>query len=372
MTESGRNFGVGLFVVTSLVVVGTLMVWFGEVPDWLRRGEWKLQIHGVRELRGIGEGAVVRLNGVDIGRVRNIDFRDPDRPDKGVVINALIRDRFLVPQGATARVFGATLGFGSGHVEILPDPSASGAPIDRDGAYVMGEMRSILVDTIGKDFIDSIQRTVTNIGNVAGAATPVMDNINRIVERRTIEEVGAPGAAERGMVANLSTVVERIDHLIANVNEVLGDANVQEDVKLAVRDLKTTTEDLKATVALWKSESQKVADNLNGGIVRTEENLNRSFGKLNNVLDNLDRSTDNLAATLQNVREGKGTLGLLATDPRLYEAAVLSLQRLSDVLADFKVVSEEIKQDGAIPIRLGSSGLIKTRIPLGEKSNNPN
>lgn len=370
MTESGRNFGVGLFVVTSLVVVGTLMVWFGEVPDWLRRGEWMLQVKGVDELRGIGEGATVRLNGVEIGRVRNLDFVDPARPDK-VVINALIRDRFAVPQGAKARVYGATLGLGSGHIEIVPDPRFTGQPLDRDGAYIEGEMRSLIVDAIGKDSIDSIQRTITNIGNVAAAATPVMDNINKIVERRTIADVSAPGAHERGMVANLSTVVERIDHLVANVNEVLGDQNVQEDVKLAVRDLKTATEDLKATMMLWKSESQKIADNLNGGIVRTEENLDRSFGKLNNVLDNLDRSTDNLAATLQGVRDGKGTLGLLATDPRLYEAAVLSLQRLSDVLADFKVVSEEIKQDGSIPIRLGSSNLIKTRIPLGEKSNNP-
>lgn len=371
MTESGRNFGVGLFVLTSLVVVGTLMVWFGEVPDWLRRGEWMLQIKGVEELRGIGEGATVRLNGVEIGRVRNLDFVDPARPDK-VVINALIRDRFTVPQGAKARVYGATLGFGSGHIEIIPDPRYAAMPIDRDGAFIQGEMRSLFGEIISKDFIDSVQRTVTNIGNVAAAATPVMENINKIVERRTIAEVGAPGAADRGVVANLSTVVERIDQLVANVNEVLGDKNVQDDVKLAVRDLKTATEDLKATLALWKSESQKVADNLNGGILRTEENLNRSFGKLNNVLDHLDQATDNLAGTLQGVRDGKGTLGLLATDPRLYEAAVLSLQRLSDVLADFKVVSEEIKQDGSIPIRLGSSGLIKTRIPLKEQSSNPN
>ena len=38
MTERARNFLVGLFVMAAFATLGTLMVWFGEVPEWLATG----------------------------------------------------------------------------------------------------------------------------------------------------------------------------------------------------------------------------------------------------------------------------------------------------------------------------------------------
>ena len=77
MNETSRNFWVGLFVVLSLGALGVLMVWFGEAPSWLGSGEWTLRIEGVKELRGIGDGSPVTLNGVEIGRVNRLEFEDP-------------------------------------------------------------------------------------------------------------------------------------------------------------------------------------------------------------------------------------------------------------------------------------------------------
>ena len=83
MKEATRNFLFGLFVLAALAVFGVLMVWFGEAPEWLGTGDWTLEITGVREIRGIGEGSPVLLNGVEIGRVVGLDFVDrtiPGRP----------------------------------------------------------------------------------------------------------------------------------------------------------------------------------------------------------------------------------------------------------------------------------------------------
>ena len=366
MRESSRNFLVGLFLLGALVTFGLLMVWFGETPGWLQRGEWTMRIVGVRDLSGIGEGTPVNLNGVEIGRVRRLDFRDLERPDRGVLIETRIKQRFSVPSGAFAKVYGATFGFGTGRIDLVVDAGRSLEPLAKDGEAVLpGEMRSIVGEFISRDTVDSFQRAMDRIANVAAAAEPVMANINHLVEKRTIADVSAPGATEKGVVANLGTVLERIDGFIANLDEVVGDDRVQEDVKTAVRELRGASEDLRATVALWKTETQKLADNLNGGIDSTEARLDDSFRKLNTVLENLDSATGDLAVVSRGAREGRGTVGLLLNDPRAYEALVLSLERLAAVLSDVQVITGKIRDDGYITVGQAPGGLLKAKLMVG-------
>jgi len=365
MTEQARNFSVGLFVVGSLGALAALMVWFGEVPDWLATSEWNLQITGVRELSGVGAGSPVNLNGVEIGRVKKIDFHDSDRPDQGVIIMARIKQHFSVPRNATAQIYGATLGFGSGHINIITEPGVSAPPLPKEGARIPGEMKSMVGDLISKQLIDSVEKTISNMGSLAEAAVPVAENLAELLEQRSVSEIGAPGAVERGVVANFSTVLERLDNFIQHLNRILGDENVQGNVKLAVRDLKDATEGLKLMIGQWRTQSEKLAENLNSGIDRTEVNLERSFVGLNRVLENLDDASGSLAAALRNMAEGKGTVGLLARDDRLYEAGVLALERLGAVMADLKVITGKIKEDGYITVGQAPTGLLKKRFPIG-------
>ncbi len=361
MTETKRNMAVGTFVAASLIVLATLMAWFGETPEWLGGNEWRLEITGARELRGISQGTPIQLNGVEIGRVKDLQFGDPERPDLGVVVVAGIKSQYSIPQGAVARLYGATLGFGVGRVEIFVEPGGDRKLLPKEDAQIHGEMRSMIGEFITRDMVDSVQRMINNIGDLAGEATPVARNMNRLLERRTVAEVEQPGATT---TPNLSTVVERIDQLVANLNVVLGDVNVQGDVKGVVHDLKASAETLKETMELWRSQTQRLSDNLNTGIDTTEANLDRSFGKLNQVLDNLDNGTRSLASTLRQVEEGKGTAGLLVRDPRLYEAAVLSLQRFSDAMASLNAILGKIERDGYVTVGQAPSGLLRKNFPV--------
>jgi len=364
MKEGVRNLLVGVFVVAAFGALAVLMVWFGETPSWLRRSEWTLEITSVRELRGIGDGSPVNLNGVEIGRVEGLDFEDRSRPDRGVKIICRIKNHYSVPRGAVVKVYGATFGIGSGHVDILVEPGPEVIPLPREGAEIHGEMASMIGEVITKDMIGSIERTITNFGNLADAAEPVAKSLAKMLEQRSVAAVSRPDAAAEGDIANLTTVIERIDNLIAHVNTVLGDENVQKNVKGAVSDLKDATEELKETVTLWNTESQKLADNLNAGIDRTEENLDHTFGKLNETLENLDSAAKNLANVLHAVAEGKGTAGLLVRDARLYEAAVVSMERLSEVMENVLIITGKIREDGHITIGKAPSGVLKKDYPI--------
>ena len=364
MTDASRNFWVGGFVVVSIIVLATLMAWFGETPEWLGGNEWTLKVIGVRELRGLQPGSPVNLNGVEIGRVKALEFHNAERPDRGVTIVTKINELYTIPRGATARVYGATLGIGTGHIDILVEAGADAAeysPLPKEGAEITGEMRSIINEIITKDMIETVQRTVTNFGNFADAATPAAKNLADLFARRTVAEVSEP---ETKLTANLATVVERLDAFVANLNAVLGDVNVQGDLKTVVHDLKTATAELRETMELWKSSSQKIADNLNSGIDRTEENLDRSFTNLNEVLDNLDAGAKSLASILQQVGEGRGTAGLLVSDARLYEAAVLSIERIGEAMATVQRVFSKIENDGFFRIGTPTSGPFTQKFPI--------
>jgi ABC-type transporter Mla subunit MlaD len=338
------------------------MAWFGETPEWLGGNEWTLKIVGVRELRGIQPGSPVHLNGVEIGRVKALEFVNAKRPDHGVTIVTRIRDQYSVPGGAIARVYGATLGIGTGHIDILVEAGAGDyPPLSKEDAQIKGEMRSIVNEIITKDMIDAIERTITNFGNFADAATPVAQNLSALLEQRPVQKVSEPGSE---VTANLATVVERIDQLVVNLNAVLGDVNVQGDVKTVVHDLKTATTELRETMELWRTSSQKIADNLTTGIDKTEANLERSFVKLNELLDNLDAGAKSLATSLQVVAEGQGTAGLLVRDERLYEAALLSIQRFGEAAATAQRLLSKFEAEGCIRIGGPSSGPFTKKIPI--------
>ena len=367
MTDTGRNFLVGLFVIASATVLAVLMVWFGEAPEWLGGSEWTLRIVDVTELSGVAEGSPVKLNGVDIGRVKSLAFEDNTRPGQGVVILCGIKREFTVPRGALARVYGATLGIGTGHIEIIVAKGLKAQPLDPESAVIKGEMRSVIGEMISKELVNSVERSITNIGELAGAAVPVSVNLAELLEPRSVEEVNEPGAASRGFTPNISTLVERIDTLGANLNAVLGDKNVQGDLKATVRDLRDVAASLNVTVSLWQTESKRLADNLNRRVDESAGNLHASFARLDGVLGNLDDATSTLVRVLHRIDDGEGTAGLLARDARLYESGVLALERVAELAATLQRIVGQAERDGFIKVGKATPvGIITVDIPTGE------
>ncbi len=364
MKEPTRNLLVGLFVLTSLAMLAILMVWFGEAPSWLGGSEWTLRITGTRNLSGISEGSPVRLNGIEIGRVKALEFHDPKRPDQGVEIVAMIKNKYSVPRGATAKIFGATLGFGKGHVAIEVEGAGTG-PLPKKNAQIFGKMHSMLGELINKDLFDELTRTINHIGNLTAEWTPVGTNLAGLLEKRTLDQVGQPGAEQRGAVPNFSTVVQRLDALLANINGVLGDGNVQEEVKASISDIKSATEALRDTVVLWKTESQRISDNVNEGIDNTEADLSRVLSRTTVVLEHLEDASKSIAQTMDGVAAGQGTAGLLVRDDRLYEAAVLSLERLADAIGSLQRIFGKIEDDGYITLAKAPLGFPRVKVPVG-------
>jgi len=357
MSDARRNVLVGLFMVGGLGSLGALMMMFGEAPSWLGGAEYDLNIV-VREIAGVDEGTPIYLNGIQIGRVTALSFRDADAPERGVVIAGRIKDRFKVPRGASAECKGPALGFGRGVVEIFAE-GAGMEPIEAGGS-INGVTVNPLQDIIPETMLSSLESTVIKIGYFAETLTPVANDLHEILKKTPIMDADDPTAAARQVTANLFTAIQRLDRVLKHFDDVLGDPELKSGLREAIdnvlamsADGKAAFADLRDTSANLKTDMSRVADNLDGAVSNVNHQANRIADAAMPILESTARTSANLSVITTELRQGKGTLGMLLTDERLYEGLVLSLDRARDLIDSLRRLFYRFEKKGRIGLEAG-------------------
>ncbi len=359
MKESTRYALFGLFMVLALAALGTLLVMVGETPAWLGGAEWELRVENVQQLSPISEGTEVFLNGVSVGRVERLEFRNPADPAAGVWIITKIKNDYSIPEGSTARVYAPTLGVGRGHVDIIPPNVRNPQPLARDSAVIDGEMASALGDMISDDMIQSFHRTVANIGDFAAALTPVANDLHRLMEERTISDVDA---AE--VTANLATVMERLDVVLRGFDKVVGDPQAQADIKAVFANLRTFSEGLPPLVETLRSEVQRLGDGVDQKLASLDQRTAVLLERVLPILDNLDTFSDHLERAAADLAEGRGSAGLFLRDDRFYESLVETSEAIKYFVQTLQPFADLVVSRGRLPVQQGA---LKADIPLPKK-----
>ncbi len=363
MEDTRRNLLVGLFMVGGLAVLGALMIVFGEQPSWLGGTEYELKMN-FRELEGVSEGMEIRLNGVQVGRVGRLEFDDRRRPDLGVQVIGLIKDRFYIPSGAHAEVFPGLLGLGRGHIEIVP-PAIETEPLDRTVASntgITGEIGNPFQGLVPETLLGSVEKAVVQIGTLADRAAPVADDLHDLFQKRTVEEVDraaeSPIEGAEKMTATLYTVVERSDSTLKHFNEVLGDPQVKSALREAIENFRQISEDgvvvsanLRETSEHIKEDWDRLAGQVESGLADANTGINEIRQKIGPILDGISSMVTNLDRVSRDLAEGEGTAGLILRDARLYEELLLSVQRFTDTLDTIRRMVERFEKQGYIDIR---------------------
>ena len=338
MVETRRNMLVGIFTLGGFLMLVWLLMMFGEMPTWLSRGEYDIQIK-VSEVHGISESTPVSFNGVPVGRVRRVEFISPERPGSVQVI-ASIKREYSIPVGTIAKLQPAGLGIGLGSVTLVPPASIRRMlPKDGQGALIQGQMASPFGDLISGTMLDSIERAFQEVGSLAEALVPAAEGIQALLEQRSTAEVDAPQPEVDRTIANLSTVIERFDSSLKAFNALIGDpdfrddlraslANIREvtaDTKQAADDFRSVAHTLKTDIPLMTAQLTSTFDDLHS-------DLNRISGSVLPALDDIASAASSLKRVARAADEGEGTVGLLLHDARLYEALVVSVQRITDLV----------------------------------------
>jgi len=360
MKETQRNFLIGLFLIAGFGALGFLMVMFGETPRWLGGAEYELNIQ-VREISGIDDGSPVFLNGIKIGRVAELNFIKLGEPDKGVEVTARVKKEFMVPLGASAVCIGPALGVGRGRIEIY---AAGGAELGYvpEGGTIMGEMGSAFGEIIPETMMSSLEGTVVKIGTFAEELTPVASDLHELLKLAPISEVDAPGVADKDSTANLYTAVQRLNLILKHIDEVIGDPEVRNGLRTAldnlftmIKDGQVAVADFRDTSANLKVDAARVAQRFEGAIDTIETRADQLAEGALPILDDTARTSANLRTISDNLVQGKGTLGLLLSDERLYEVMLLSLERLTDMIDSIRRLAKRWEQEGRIRLNLDTA-----------------
>jgi ABC-type transporter Mla subunit MlaD len=351
---------VGGFMVLGLVALSWLMTSFGELPAFLGGKQYEVKM-AVTQPSGIGEGAPIYLSGVQIGRVTELKFKNPASVEEGVHIVGSIEEQYRIPRNATAVVQPAGFGIGRGHINIEVPEGVPGAPVPPNGELA-GKMGSVFQGVIPDTLLITVEKAAAQLGNFVEELTPVAEDLHDLMTRATIEDVDRPEGDPRRLTANLYTVVQRVDGTLKAFNETLGDPEVRAGLIEIVENVKQMSIDGREAFARMNTLTQELRQDIQNLSDRLGKGLDDANQSIHDIVDALRPTlehTAQLSAALVRIstalEQGKGTAGMLVNDPRLYEAMLLTMQRLTEMVDTIQRLTAKFEMDGEI----------KVNVPLG-------
>jgi phospholipid/cholesterol/gamma-HCH transport system substrate-binding protein len=252
-------------------------------------------------INGLTESNPVMIRGYSIGSVNNIYFL-PDNPEKIVVEIKLKNSDIKIPKGTVALIRSSSL-LGGMAIDLNFSKSKE---FYESGDTLLADIENGLTDEISKQII------------------PVKDKAEKLIAT--------------------------VDSLIKNINSIFND-KTKGNLRESVTTFNSIALEVKEMVTEERIRLRKITDNVQS----ITENLKNNNAQIQNILKNISNVTDslakaNLASTIANanialaevaqvmtkINEGKGSLGLLVNDKKLYDNLEASTKDLDKLMVDIK------------------------------------
>lgn len=340
MNEARRNLLVGLFVLFGLGAIGFLIIAFGQVPElFIPQRHYIIQIKFERAA-GIRRDTLVTIGGLEVGRVQQVAFKNPDNPGEGVRVTVRLDPQYRIRAGSTAKTMEPGLGMGRPPIEIEP---AKEGEFLASGGEITGTIATATSQLVPESLIVSVRKTSDEFRLTAEAMQPVLLDLHELLRPRPPQEVDQ----EPKLTGNLASAAARLDELLKHFNEVLGDPQVRSQLREGIANLHGASEELKQTVQDARAgvgEFRQLATRGQQSLERLDENVDRVSRAAVNAMDQASAGLSEITQIAGMIRQGQGTLGRLTRDERLYEALVLTAQRLALAIEDFQKLVNEWRQ----------------------------
>ncbi len=324
MTSYRKNIVVGLTVLGSLLVLGFMILKFGDAPAKLFT-EDQMPISMVADrAQGVNGGSPVYYRGVNVGKI--IDVRlAPDGPK--VLIDALIETRNVIPANVVARIrtqglIGASAAI---NLEVPPDVAPSGRLAA--GATLKAEF--VGLEVLPPEFA-ALAKELTALSRQMRESNVVTHTDEAIV--------------------SLRGQIEKAGKLIESVDAIVADPQMKSDLKAAlanVRDATATANRIGAQLEKTSAKLDAVADSAQSTLQKAGGGIDRVTDKLEGRLEQIAKILETTQSITAKIDQGKGTAGLLVNDPKLYAALVESTQTLNATIGDLRRLVQQWEQEGA-------------------------
>jgi len=259
--ETKANYvAVGAFVLISMLGLVIAMLWLAGAQYREEYSYYRTYFYG--PVTGLGKGTTVRYNGIDAGRVSQLDF-DPEDP-KRVIVTMQVLPSVPIHNDSLASIASEGLTGGS-YVEI--DGGSKTAPILAPGPE--GEIPVIRSKPSTLQQIEqSAPQLIAKLNHAADRLNDVLSDGNRKAFSETLTHLDdLTGVLDRRgpdidrALRNLATASDALNGDLGDLHQVLGHAD-QATIKIdrVATDLDTQVNS--ARIAQFVTESRELVQSL--------------------------------------------------------------------------------------------------------------
>ena len=253
-----------------------------------------------KKVEGLNISDAVKINGLRVGSVDGMQEGDPNL--KNVIVGFQLTRDINIPIDSYGKIEAAPLGaayivitMGSSNQYLKNGDSIQGL----ESPGLVQDLKSYLVPTI-----DNANHALLTIDSAAKKIGSVFDQENK---------------------KNLSGLLENLNHTLALLNNELtpatgGLAQSLENINAFTKNLKKNNDSISAII----NNTTKLTRELSGG-------------QIGSTLHSLEKSVAQLNSIFTEIKNGKGTLGKLASDDQLYKNLASTSNSLNILLQDLRL-----------------------------------
>lgn len=291
-----NEFKVGLLGLAALVLL-YLGFNFLKGKDFFASSHYYYALYD--DVQGLAPAALVRVNGVAVGRVLNVQFlQTPQNPKT--------HGKVLVTIDLNEKI-----NMGKNTLALISKDLISGASIDLQLDYQEPFLNynDTLQTTIKKDFVSNLQTQAMPILNQVDS---VLIKINHIL------------AEFEGVGKNVKNTLQTIEKTVQTVENTI--AENRGNLQKIINHFQQISQDL--------AQSTKKLPDITKKIDTFADSLQRIH--FNQVLTKAEKTLAELQLLLAKVNNGEGSLGLLFKDQTLYENLTKTSAELTKLLIDLR------------------------------------
>jgi phospholipid/cholesterol/gamma-HCH transport system substrate-binding protein len=338
-----RNILVGLTVLTSLILLGWMILRFSDIPiRWITPQQIPIRLQ-TASAEGLGEGSSVMYMGMTVGRVMRL-HQSPDQTS--VIIDAVVDHEPPLPANVRGVIRTQLLGGGSNiNLELatpeLLQPGAATTPATRPANVVpIGQIQPgqlIPAIFLGIDFLPPA------ISQLASDLTLTSAEL-----RRTAQQV-----RDAKLVENLAATIDKTGKTIDSINSLVSDKKIRQDIQDALANFREASQsakqigqDLQKLSATADKRLDELTTQGNKVLATAEKRIDEVATQLLNSLAKVDKSLDEFQTASRKLNDGNGSASKLLHDPALYENLLDTSRELKTTIQTFQRLAEQWEQEG--------------------------
>jgi len=321
---------IGLLTITAVAIALVLVFSLTGGKGWFwQRYTLKTRFPNVA---GLAAGSPVRVAGVQVGSVKDIQFSG-EQVDVVFDVNKKVQERIT---DKSIAFLGSVSLLGSSAVDITP--MTSGTPIPEYGYVPQGRAKGQFADIAeqASGTIDEVTGLVRDLRQGKGSAGKL------ITDDRLYNEL-------QQFVATAGDLTREIQRGRGTIGKLLKDPKAADSLEASLKNIEDLTRRINAGEgslgALLKDDAfAKSLNGATGNLKELTDRLNRGEGTAGKLLTDdtlfkrLNAVTAQFDQLVEKLNAGEGTAGQLLKDKQLYE-------NMNGAVGDLRALITEIKKD---------------------------